>query len=48
MWDKAYGTHLNDLTVPKNKIIRIINGVPPTTNVERLDVTIGILSLNRI
>ena len=48
VWGRAYDTHLNDLIVLQNKIIRIINGVPPRTNVERLYVTMGILSLKRI
>ena len=48
VWGRAYDTHLNDLKVLQNKIIRIINGVPPRTNVERLYVTMGVLSLKRI
>ena len=36
VWGRAYDTHLNDLIVLQNKIIRIINGVPPRTNVEIL------------
>ena len=28
VWGRAYDTHLNDLRVLQNKIIRIINGVP--------------------
>ena len=48
VWGRAYDTHLNDLIVLQNKIIRIINGVPPRTNVERLHVTMGILSSKRI
>ena len=48
VWDRAFDTHLNELIVLQNKIIRIINGVPPRTNVERLYVTMGILSLKRI
>ena len=48
VWGRAYDTHLNDLIVLQNKFIRIINGVPSKTNVERLYVTMGILSLKRI
>ena len=48
VWGRAYETHLNDLIVLQNKIIRIINGVPPRTNVERLYVTMGNFSLKRI
>ena len=48
VWGRAYDTHLYDLITLQNNIIRIINGVPPRTNVERLYVTMGILSLKRI
>ena len=36
VWGKAYDTHLRHLIVLQNKIIRIINGVPPWTNVDNL------------
>ena len=35
-WDRAYHTHLIDLIVLQNKIIRIINGVPPRTKLEKI------------
>ena len=34
VWGKAYKTHLNDLVVLQNKAMRIINGVPPRTNMD--------------
>ena len=49
VWDRAYDTHLNDLIVLQNKIIRIINGRCSTKNkFQRLYVTMDILSLKRI
>ena len=33
VWGRAYNTHLKDLSVLQNKIIRIINGIPPRTNI---------------
>ena len=36
VWGKAYDTHLRHLIVLQIKIIRIINGVPPRTNVDNL------------
>ena len=34
VWGNAYNTHLNDLIVQQNKAMRIINGVPPRTNMD--------------
>ena len=34
VWGKAYKTHLNELFILKNKAMRIINGVPPRTNMD--------------
>ena len=45
---RAYDTHLNDLRVLQNKIIRIINGVPPRTNTDYLYRQQSILSVNRL
>ena len=36
VWGRAYDTHFNDLRVLQNKIIRIINCVPPRTNTDYL------------
>ena len=46
VWGRAYDTHLNDLRVLQNKIIRIINGVPPRTNTDYLYSQQSILSVN--
>ena len=48
VWGKAYDTHLRHLIVLQNKIIRIINGVPPRTNVENLYIKHNILSVKRL
>ena len=45
---RAYNTHLKDLCVLQNKIIRIINGIPPRTNVDHLYIQQNILSVNRL
>ena len=48
VWGKAYDTHLHHLIVLQNKAIRIVNGVPPRTNVGSLYVMQNILSVKRI
>ena len=48
VWGKAYDTHLNDHRVLQNKIIRIINGVPPRTSTDYLYSQQSILSVNRL
>ena len=48
VWGRAYNTHLKDLCVLQNKIIRIINGIPPRTNVDHLNIQQNILSVNRL
>ena len=48
VWGGAYDTHLNDLCVLQNKIVRIINGVPPRTNTDYLYSQQSILSVNRL
>ena len=48
VWGRAYDTHLNDLRVLQNKIVRIINGVPPRTNTDYLYSQQSILSVNRL
>ena len=47
VWGKACDTHLRYLIVLQNKIIRIMNGVPPLTNVDNLYVK-HILSVKRL
>ena len=39
---------MKDLCVLQNKIIRIINGIPPRTNVDHLYIQQNILSVNRL
>ena len=48
VWGRAYDTHLNDLRVLHNKIVRIINGFPPRTNTDYLYSQQSILSVNRL
>ena len=48
VWGRAYNTHLKDLWVLQNKKIRIINGIPPRTNVDHLYIQQNILSVNRL
>ena len=48
VWGKAYDTHLHHLIVLQNKAIRIINGIPPRTNVDNLYVMHNILSVKRL
>ena len=48
VWGRAYDTHLNDLRVLQNKVVRIINGVPPRTNTDYLYSQQSILSVNRL
>ena len=48
VWSKAYDTHLRHLTVLQNKVIRIINGVPPRTNVDNLYFKHNILYVKRL
>ena len=48
VWGRAYDTHLNDFRVLQNKIVRIINGVPPRTNTDYLYSQKRILSVNRL
>ena len=48
VWGRAYNTHLNDLIVLQNKAIRIINGVPPRTNVKYLYIQHHILTMKQL
>ena len=47
-WGRPYNTHLKDLCVLQNKIIRIINCILPRTNVDHLYIQQNILSVNRL
>ena len=48
VWGKTYDTHLHHSIVLQNKIIRIINGLPPRSNVDNLYVMHDILSAKRL
>ena len=48
VWGKTYDKHLHHLIVLQNKAIRIINGIPPRTNVDNLYVIHNILSVKRL
>ena len=48
VWGKAYDTHLYHLLVLQSKAIRVINVIPPWTNVGNLYVMQDILSVKRL
>ena len=48
VWGKAYNTHLNHLIVLQNKAMRIINGVPPRTNMDNFYIEMNILTVKHI
>ena len=48
VWGKTYDSHLHHLIVSQNKVIRIISGVLPRTNVDNLYVMHDILSVKRL
>ena len=48
VWGRACNTHLKDLFVLQNKVIRIINGVPPRTNTEYLYIQHSVLTVKRL
>ena len=48
VWGKAFKTHLNDLVVLQNKAMRIINGVPPRTNMDNFYIENNILTVKHI
>ena len=48
VWGKTYDTHRHHLIVLQNKVIRIINGVPPRTNVDNWYVLHDIFSVKRL
>ena len=45
---KAYNVHIHDLIILQKKVVCIVNGVPPRTNVEKLCFDSNILSLKRL
>ena len=48
VWGKAYNVHIYDLIVLQHKAVRIVHGVPPRTNTQRLCFDSNILSLKRL
>ena len=48
VWGKAHTIHLNDLVVLQNKAMRIINGVPPRTNIDWFYIENNILTVKHI
>ena len=48
VWGKSYDTHLHHLIILRKKLIRIINGIPPRTNVDKLYVMHNILLVKRL
>ena len=48
VWGKAYNIHLNDLIVLQNKAMRMINVVPPRTNMDKFYTEKNILTVKHI
>ena len=48
VWGRTYDTHLHHLIVLQNKVIRIMNGLPPQTNVDNLYMMHGILYVKHL
>ena len=48
VWGKAYNVHIHDLIVLQNKAVRIVHGVSPRTNADKLYFDHNILSLKRL
>ena len=48
VWGKAYNVHIHDLIILQNKAIRIVHGVSPRTNANKLYFDYNILSLKRL
>ena len=48
VWGKASDTHLHNLIFLQNKAIRIMNCIPPRTNVDNLYMMHNILSVKRL
>ena len=45
LWSKAYNVHIHDLIVLQNKALRIVHGVSPRTNADKLYFDQNILLL---
>ena len=48
VWGRAYKVHIHDLIILQNKTVRIVHGVPPRTNAQKLCFDSNILSLKRL
>ena len=48
VWGKAYNIHPNDRIVLQNTAMRIINGVPPRTNMDKFYIEKNILTVKHI
>ena len=48
VWGKAYNVYIHDLIVLQNKAVRIVHGVSPRTNADKLYFDHSILSLKRL
>ena len=48
VWGKAYNVHIHDLIILQNKAVRIVHGVSPRTNANKLYFDHNILSLKRL
>ena len=48
VWGKAYNVYIHDLIVLQNKAVRIVHGVSPRTNAQKLCFDYNILSLKRV
>ena len=48
VWGKAYNVYIHDLIILQNKAIRIVHGVSPRTNANKLFFYYNILSLKRL
>ena len=48
VWGKAYNTHLKNLLVLRNKVLRIVTDVPPRTSVHQIYIEQNILPVKRL
>ena len=48
VWGKAYNTHLKNLLVLQNEVLRIVTGIPPRTSVHQIYIEQNILPVKRL
>ena len=48
VWGKAYNTHLKNLLVLQNKVLCIVTGVPPRTNVHQIYIEQNKMPVKRL